>query len=61
MNVEPLTSCLQSMGLFNAVRRYLLPDKDASAPVNNRRESIGGEDTAKPDGIIVVGDGNTRA
>jgi hypothetical protein len=49
------------MGLFNAVRRYLLPDKDASALVDSRRKPIGSEDAAKTDGIVVVGDGNTRA
>jgi hypothetical protein len=36
------------MGLFNAARRYLLHDDR-----NGNQED-------KPDGIIVVGDGNTR-
>jgi hypothetical protein len=41
---------IQSMALFNAVRRYIEP-KDKTAKL---------EENGKHDGIVVVGDGNTR-
>lgn len=49
------------MGLFNAVRRYLLPAKDAATRSDATETSVSGGSVEKPDGIVVVGDGNTRA
>ncbi|DBA05365.1 TPA: hypothetical protein N0F65_007527 [Lagenidium giganteum] len=42
----------ESMGLFNAVHRFLLPDEPAIAADES-------DANAKSDGIVVVGDGNT--
>lgn len=46
---------MESMGLFNAVRRYLLHDEQADSDAAQQQPV-----NRKSDGIVVVGDGNTR-
>lgn len=54
--MDPPINGAKSMGVFNAVRKYVLQDEQEAA-----LEASGEGDTAaKADGVVVVGDGSTR-
>ncbi|KAF1313370.1 hypothetical protein FI667_g17423, partial [Globisporangium splendens] len=50
---------LQSMGVFNAVRKYMLRD-DQEAAMQAELQQRASDTVDKADGVIVVGDGSTR-